>query len=328
LVILIIFLLRQVRKKQKVDARNALAEEYERGYGTDNGTRWLRKSIFGPKVFGGGEEPPWERLDDYEKSLKSRPSNVPHIPSFPPPAITKAEVSSSVPMSTTMPRIWHDAESGQKFEMVTPPPVRHLPKIPKQPKQVTPPPPPMVISSPIPFPKPVAVKLVPRDATTADRGEGQGMSLADMFAGGPEPEPFVIEIDPESPFSDYHRPPPKEGVHALTHSLRSSSSREKINTSAYPFYTPAQVAASASASTLALPSASVTVPGPKSDSIDPFADTDIDDEQDTTTDNAATSVGNAMLVPSPSVTIKVCPTLGLIRQETFTNMIAKASYHF
>lgn len=148
------------------------------------------------------------------------------------------------------------------------------------------------------------------------------MSLAEMFADEQEHCGYTLEIDPDSPFSDYHRPPVKDGVHALTHSLRSSSSRERIITSAYPFHTPAQVAASASSSSLAVPALA-----PVSESIDPFVDTVPEQQQDSTvTDVAATSVGNAMLAPSNSVTIKVCP-LTLAETEAFTNMIAKTSTH-
>ena len=147
------------------------------------------------------------------------------------------------------------------------------------------------------------------------------MSLAEMFADEKEHGGYTLEIDPESPFSDYHRPPVKDGVHALTHSLRSSSSRERINTSAYPFHTPAQVAASASSSSLAVPA-----PAPVSESIDPFVDTVPEQQLDpTVTDIAATSVGNAMLAPSN--TIKVCLALTLAETESFTNMIAKTSAH-
>ena len=228
------------------------------GFGDYGKGRWSRRLTFKT-----GPDKIWKSLKDYEDSVKARAANDSHIPSFPPPAITREEASFTVPT------FFHGQPQGLPHEVYAGPSTiaptgeviydQHV-----KPNYT------MLTRKP-------TVKLEPRiESQMAEERNTNDLSLAEMFEvdlNGEEEDQNAISPFDDNIYDDEVDQP--QQVHALTHSLKSSSSRERINTSAYPFHPPAAAPAPVH----------LSVPEP----IDPFAES-----IDTST------VGSAMLTASPN----------------------------
>jgi hypothetical protein len=229
------------------------------GFGDYGKGRWSKRLTFKT-----GPDKIWKRLKDYEDSVKARAANDSHIPSFPPPAITREEASFTVPT------FYHGQPQGLPHEVYIGPSTiaptgeviydQHV-----KPNYT------MLTRKP-------TVKLEPRiESQMAEERNTNDLSLAEMFEvdldGEEEDQNAISPFDDDLYQDEVDQP---QQVHALTHSLKSSSSRERINTSAYPFHPPAAAAP--------VP-VHLSVP----ETIDPFAES-----IDTST------VGNAMLSASPN----------------------------
>ena len=195
--------------------------------------------------------------------MKARAANDSHIPSLPPPAITREEASFTVPT------FYHGQPQGLPHEVYAGPSTIAPTGEVIYDQQVKP-------NYTMLTRKPT-VKLEPRiESQMAEERNTNDLSLAEMFEvdlDGEEEDQNAI-----SPFDDdlyQDELDQAQQIHALTHSLTSSSSRERINTSAYPFHPPP--APAPVPDRLAAPETS-----------DPFTES-----IDTST------VGNAMLLASP-----------------------------
>ena len=252
--------------EEKSTRPNTIFGEYGKG-------RWSRRLTFKT-----GPDKIWKRLKDYEDSVKARAANDSHIPSLPPPAITREEASYSVPtFFHGQPQGLPRGDSYDGTAATTSNVVRTVQDI-NQGVEIKP-------NYTMLTRKPT-VKLEPRiESQMAEERNTNDLSLAEMFEvslDGEEEDQNAISPFDDEVSENHHLPQPE--VHALTHSLQSSSSRERINTSAYPFHPPAPAVNPA-------PVGLLSVPEP---TIDPFAE-DVD----------TTTLGNAMLSASP-IPPKVC----------------------
>jgi hypothetical protein len=253
----------QEKEKGNNTRPNTTFGEYGKG-------RWSRRLTFKT-----GPDKIWKRLKDYEDSMKARAANDSHIPSPPPPAITRDEASFTVPT------FYHGQPQGlPRGDSYTGPSTSPAPMNGgyEQPAKLNYT---MLTRKP-------TVKLEPRiESQMAEERDMNNMSLAEMFEvdldGEEEDQHAISPFDDDNVYVDHVAQP--EQIHALTHSLKSSSSRERINTSAYPFHPPTPAPTSAPAPAPAPAPGLLSVPEP----VDPFRE-----YIDTTT------LGTAMLTASPN----------------------------
>jgi hypothetical protein len=237
------------------------------GFGDYGKGRWSRRLTFKT-----GPDKIWKRLKDYEDSVKARAANDSHIPSLPPPAITREEASFTVPT-------FYHGQQG------LPQGLPYGGEVYAGPSMIAP-------NGEVIYDQHVkpnytlltrkpTVKLEPRiESQMAEERNTNDLSLAEMFEvdldGEEEDQNAISPFEDDIYENELDQP---HQVHALTHSLKSSSSRERINTSAYPFHPPAAAPAP--------DPVHLSVP----ETIDPFAESESID---------TSTVGNAMLSASPN----------------------------
>jgi hypothetical protein len=321
LIIFLCFMLQRCRRKtakrDRTDCESLASEVGQQGNGVVNGGdgngNGSEKRPW--STVGAAPENVWDRIKEYENIVKDRESNRTGIPSLPPSAITRQEAALTVPTFHHEPV--HDHTRDSRFDMLSDTATVKTDMLlatprPEAPEPDTDPSPSSsnirVLCGPgVNRPRLVAREERPvqnyrRNTVDSDleieTNIHDKITLVEMFAHELQAEVddeekrrvadalYVKKRAAESFAALRALSPATDSVHALTHSLGSYSSREKINTSAYPFNVPPPPALS---------------PVPSLDP-NPFVDpTETTDEG--ITDSPSTGIGKSMLA---STKVSLC----------------------